>query len=111
LIAILLSAGVFYFFSTSIGALGDSLAQRRAFELKVSFGTIKTWGSVGFAISSLIIGAVLAKVGVEYMIIPYLIFGVFALILAFKLKDVVVNTEPVQFSDVKKMFKNKPYVF
>lgn len=111
LIAILLSAGVFYFFSTSIGALGDSLAQRRAFELKVSFGTIKTWGSVGFAISSLIIGAVLAKVGVQYMIIPYLIFGVFALVFAFKLKDVVVNTEPVQLSDVKQMFKNKPYVF
>lgn len=31
---------LFYFFSTPIGALGDSLAQRRADDVGVSFGTI-----------------------------------------------------------------------
>ena len=34
---------LFYFFSTPIGALGDSLAQRLADDVCVSFGTIRTW--------------------------------------------------------------------
>lgn len=111
LVAILLSAGLFYFFSTPIGALGDSLAQRRAFELKVPFGSIRTWGSIGFAVSSLVIGFVLTNIGIQYMIFPYLMFGVFALFIATRLQDVQVSSEPVQLHDVKKMFSNKPYIF
>lgn len=76
LVSIILMGAVFYFFTTPIGALGDSLAQRRADDLNVSFGTIRTWGSIGFATSALIVGAVLDYFGVQYMIVPYLFFGV-----------------------------------
>lgn len=95
LIAILLMGAVFYFFVTPIGALGDSLAQRRADDLGVSFGTIRMWGSVGFATSSLVIGEILTRVGIQYMIIPYLFFGTIALIVTFRLTDVKVDSEPV----------------
>ncbi|OZU87666.1 MFS transporter [Virgibacillus indicus] len=110
LIAILLMGAVFYFFVTPIGALGDSLAQRRADDLGVSFGTIRMWGSVGFATSSLVIGEILTRVGIQYMIIPYLFFGTIALIVTFRLTDVKVDSEPVQLKDVTTIIKSKPFV-
>lgn len=110
LLAILLMGAVFYFFVTPIGALGDSLAQRRADDLRVSFGTIRMWGSIGFATSSLIIGEVLTRVGIQYMIIPYLFFGVIALLVTFRLTDVKVESDPIQLKDVTTIFKNKPFV-
>src|SRR5690625_1889937 len=91
LIMIILVGAVFYFFATPVGALNDSLAQRRANHLGVSFGTIRTWGSIGFATSSLLIGALLSKIGVQYMIFPYLLFGTIALIVAFQLVDEKVD--------------------
>lgn len=111
LMTILFAGAFFYFFSTPIGALGDSLGQRRAQDLGVPFGSIRTWGSIGFATSALIIGAVLGRLGIQYMIWPYLLFGLFAILFAVRLKDVQVSSEPVQIKDVKKMFQNKPYVF
>lgn len=110
LLAIILMGFVFYFFTSPIGALGDSLAQRRADDLQISFGTIRTWGSIGFATSSLIVGAVLSEIGVQYMIWPYLFFGVTALIVAFRLTDVKVESDPIQLSDVKRLAKNKPFI-
>ncbi|GAB3043267.1 MFS transporter [Virgibacillus ainsalahensis] len=110
LLSIILMGAVFYFFTSPIGALGDSLAQRRADDLKVSFGTIRTWGSIGFATSSLLIGALLDYIGVQYMLLPYLFFGFLALLIVFQLKDVKVESEPVQFKDVGKIIKNKPFL-
>lgn len=101
----------FYFFSTPIGALGDSLAQRRADDVGVSFGTIRTWGSVGFATSSLAIGLVLTIYGVQYMIWPYLAFALIALFVTFKIKDVKVEQDPVSFKDAARLLKYKPFMF
>lgn len=109
LIAILFMGAVFYFFTTPIGALGDSLAQRRADELHVNFGSIRMWGSIGFAVSSLIVGKVLTSIGVAYMIWPYLLFGTMALIVAFRLTDVKVEADPIQLKDIKQILQNKPF--
>ncbi|MBU5467941.1 MFS transporter [Virgibacillus sp. MSJ-26] len=109
LIAILLMGAVFYFFTSPIGALGDSLAQRSAEVKGVPFGSIRTWGSIGFAFSSLIIGAILTRVGIQYMIWPYLLFGLIAFIVTFKVPDVKVDSEPLQFSDIKELLTTKPY--
>ncbi|MFD2046696.1 MFS transporter [Ornithinibacillus salinisoli] len=110
LVTILLMGAIFYFFVTPIGALGDSLAQRRADDLGASFGSIRTWGSIGFATSSLLIGAILNKAGVQYMIWPYLFFGIIALFVTFRLKDVKVESKPVHIKDVGKLIKNKPFL-
>lgn len=110
LIAILLMGAVFYFFTTPIAALSDSLAQRRTHELEIPFGTVRMWGSIGFATSSLIIGNILTKFGVQYMILPYLLFGAFALIVVFRLQDVKVSSDPIHFKDINLLVKNKPFV-
>src|SRR5690625_6367230 len=92
---------VFFCFTTPIGALSDSLAQRRANHLGVSFGTIRTWGSIGFATSALIIGELLARIGIQYMIIPYLLFGTMALLVVFKLTALKVQSDPIQLTNGK----------
>ena len=107
---ILIMGAIFYFFATPVGALTDSLAQRRSMELNVSFGSIRMWGSVGFAISSLIVGEILTSFGIEYMSFAYLAFGLLALMTLFPLKDVVVDSTPVKIKDLARIVTNKPFL-
>ncbi|MDC3412707.1 MFS transporter [Aquibacillus sp. 3ASR75-11] len=107
---LLLMGFVFYFFTSPIGALGDSLAQRRASMLGISFGGIRTWGSIGFATSSLVMGEVLSAVGIEYIMWPYLLIGLAALFVCFSLTDIKVKTSTkIQLKDVKQLFQNRPF--
>ena len=110
LLAILIMGGVLFFFSTPIGALSDSLAQRRADDLHVSFGTIRTWGSVGFATSALVVGELLSIIGIQYMVWPYIGLGTVVLIVIFRLQDVKVDSEPIKLQDVKQLIRNKPFL-
>src|SRR5699024_3811456 len=77
---ILITGIIFFFFVTPIEPLSDSMAQRRANEVGVSFGAIRSWGAVGFAVSSLLVGELLARIGIQYMIFPYFFFALTALI-------------------------------
>lgn len=111
LIALLIVATLFYFFSYPISSFGDSLAQRRADELEVSFGTIRTWGSIGFATSALLIGELLNRIGIQYMMWPFLFFALLTLIVVIRLEDVTVDSEPIQLHDVTQLLKNKSFMF
>src|SRR5690625_1047008 len=110
---ILIFGALFYFFSSPVGALGDSLAQRQADLLNISFGSIRTWGSIGFALSSLVIGQLLNIFGVEFMRWPYLLFGTILLIVAFQISDVKTtdNEQTISFRDLKLLIANKPFVY
>src|SRR5699024_668856 len=110
IVPILLVASIFYFFSYPVGALGDSLGQRRADELNISFGNIRMWGSIGFAVSSLIIGEVLNQIGIQHIMWPYLFFGFLALFAAIKLQDVRTTEDGIQLGDVKRLIQSKPFI-
>lgn len=110
LVLILVFAAFFYFFSSPVGALSDSLAQRRALELNISFGSIRMWGSIGFAFSALIVGEILDVAGIQYMLWPYLTCGTMLLIVAFTIQDVKTDATPVSLADVKLLLQNKAYV-
>jgi len=110
IVPILAVGAIFYFFNFPVGALGDSLGQRRAHELNISFGSIRMWGSIGFAVSSLIIGEVLNQVGIQHIMWPYLTFGFLALFAAFRLQDVKTAEEPIQLIDVKKLLQSKTFI-
>ncbi|MDL4841061.1 MFS transporter [Aquibacillus rhizosphaerae] len=109
-VPLLLTLGaIFFFFSAPIGALGDSLSQRRADHLGISFGTIRTWGSIGFATSSLLVGEFLSAVGIQYLVWPYLLLGTAALVVCLKLTDVKIDAGKIQLSDVKRLFSSRPF--
>lgn len=103
-------AFIFYFFATPIGSLADSLSHRRAETLGVSFGSIRTWGSLGFAINSLLVGTLMDLIGIQHLVIPYLFMVGMLLIISFRLVDVQVDVPPIQFGDLKKLIKNRPLI-
>src|SRR5690625_3604387 len=108
LLAILMIGAIFYFFSSPVGALSDSLAQRRANNLGVSFGSIRTWGSIGFAFSSLVVGQILTTIGIGNMVWPYLFFGSILLIVVFLIEDVPAKDHSVSGRDVISLLKQAP---
>ncbi|HET7616793.1 MAG TPA: MFS transporter, partial [Bacillales bacterium] len=102
--ALLILGGiVLFFFMSPLGALGDSLSQRTAVEKKISFGSIRTWGSIGFAATSLIMGGVFSVIGVANILIPFSFFGFLALLSGLAVSDVNVSNKPLRFKDVRKL--------
>lgn len=110
LIAFFITGTIFFFFVTPIEPLSDSIAQRRANEVGISFGAIRSWGAIGFAVSSLLVGELLSRIGIQHMIWPYLFFAVIALVVAFFLKDVRTSSEPIVLKDISKLIKNIPLI-
>ena len=110
LTTILLFGAFFYFFSSPVGALSDSLAQRRALQLEVPFGSIRMWGSIGFAFSSLVIGELLARIGIQHIVWPYIIIGSILLMIAFKVTDVETDETPINLKDMLIIAKNVPFL-
>ncbi len=101
---------IFFFVAAPIEPLSDSIALRSSLNVGVSFGSIRMWGAIGFAVSSLLVGKYLTFVGIEYIYIPFIFFGVIAFIYACKVIDVKVESEPIQLKDTVKIFKNKSFV-
>ncbi|WP_100404208.1 MFS transporter [Bacillus solitudinis] len=97
---------VLFLFITSSTALGDSLSQRTANSRRMSFGKIRMWGSIGFAITSLTAGYILMMVGVQYTMLLMICVATFACILAFTLKDIPVTSKPVTIISALKMGLN-----
>lgn len=111
LVLILIFAIFFYFFQSAISPLGDSLTQRRTEQLGISFGSVRTWGSIGFAMSSLLVGELIDWTGIQYLILPYVFMASIVVFASFRVVDVKIEKKPVQFSDLHKIIKNPPLLF
>lgn len=98
---------VLYVFVSPTTALGDSLAQQTAIEKKVTFGSIRMWGSLGFAITSLLTGYLLTWIGVNYIMYPMMFMAIIALIIAFGVKDVPQTNKPVTIVDALRLSTNR----
>lgn len=102
---------VFFFsFASPVGALGDSLAQRTALNVGINFGSIRTWGSLGFALTGIFIGYVLRSIGIENLLFPYLIYISIALLLVLRVKDVKTENVAINLKDATKLIKNPKLV-
>ncbi|MBU8907447.1 MFS transporter [Desertibacillus haloalkaliphilus] len=94
---------VLFSFMSPITALGDSLAQKTAQQMQGNFGRIRMWGSLGFAITSLLTGYFLAFFGIEYLWIPFLCVAFVALIMALTVSDVKSTAKPVTLLSAVKL--------
>ncbi|MDT8860586.1 MFS transporter [Alkalihalobacillus sp. MEB130] len=100
-----------FFFVSPTTALGDSLAQKTSIQKKVSFGRIRLWGSLGFAITSLVVGYVLTWIGIENIMVPMLVMASLALLVAFTVKDVPGANKPATIVDALKLTTNGSLVW
>ena len=97
---------ILFIFLSPITALGDSLSQKTAIKYRISFGRIRMWGSLGFAVTSLITGYILTWVGVENIMLPVLFMAVIALLVAFAIYDVPGVNKPVTVLSALKLGAN-----
>ncbi|MCA0173293.1 MFS transporter [Bacillus sp. RAR_GA_16] len=103
---ILISAAVFYVFMSPTGALGDSLAVKTAASVNKNFGSIRTWGSIGFAMSTLLVGQFFAFFGISMILLPFMFMILIAFLTALRVSDVETRHKPVTVFDAIKIGKN-----
>lgn len=97
----------FFFFISPIGALGDSLALKTSNTLKVPFGSIRMWGSIGFASASLLTGSLLSVIGIQNILYPFLFFAICCIVISLFLTDVTLSKKPVMILDSFSLLKDK----
>lgn len=75
------------------------------------FGSIRSLGSVGWAVSSLLSGIIIVNKGYTFMLWVSLLLNVLVVFFSFRLEDANKSTDTkVNLSDVKALFLNKRYV-
>ncbi|WP_165999926.1 MFS transporter [Bacillus sp. Cs-700] len=107
---ILISAAIFYVFMSPTGALGDSLAVKTAASVNKNFGSIRTWGSIGFAVSTLIVGQFFSFFGISTILIPFMFMIVIAFLTAMRVSDVKTRNKPVTVFDAVRIGKNSKFL-
>ncbi|RXI97856.1 MFS transporter [Anaerobacillus alkaliphilus] len=108
---LIIAVFIFHGFLSPVGGLGDSLTQKTANRLSLSFGSIRLWGSLGFAVMSLLMGFLLARIGVQYIFLPFLFFLSVTFILTLRIQDVETSKVPVALKDATKLLKNKKFMY
>ncbi|RBW71620.1 MFS transporter [Bacillus taeanensis] len=107
-VAYMIMGACLFYFMSPIGALGDSLAQKTSRQAGVSFGSIRTWGSIGFALTALVGGQILSIIGVENMFFPFAAYALVAFFVCWKLSDIKTShSKPVTSGDALKLVGNK----
>ena len=101
---------VFFAFMAPVGGLGDSLAQKAANQLSLSFGSIRMWGSLGFAVMSLAGGFLLTAIGIQYIYIPFVFFITITLIISLRIKDIKTSQKSVNIREALNLFRNKKLI-
>lgn len=100
----LLIVAIFLFFSftSPVGALGDSLAAKTAARFSLTFGSIRSWGSLGFAVTALFAGWILSIIGIDNILYVYISYGLLAILFSIRVMDVKVSDKHVTVIDAFK---------
>ncbi|WP_062108898.1 MFS transporter [Bacillus niameyensis] len=106
LVWIFVAGSFFYLFYNTLFPLSENLSKRMADQEGISFGVLRSWPAIGFAVLTLGSGFFFAKMGIGYLWLPMILLGMIALILAFRLKDAKTGTKKVDYRDMGKFFKN-----
>jgi MFS transporter, PPP family, 3-phenylpropionic acid transporter len=108
---LMILGAVFFSFMAPLTAMSDSLAQKTAITHKIQFGSIRSWGSLGFATTALLGGQLLNIFGINAIAIIYPISVCLALLIGFKISDVKAEGKPVKLSDTKQLLFNYRFIF
>jgi MFS transporter, PPP family, 3-phenylpropionic acid transporter len=101
---------VFNWFMSPIGPLSDSLTFRITAEVNQSFGSIRLFGSVGFALTALLSGWILDRFGFGITRNVFLFYGIIALLGSVFLKDTTVSSKKITLNGLRRLFQHHDYV-
>lgn len=110
IIILILAMMLFHFFMSPIQPLVDSMSTAYAQEKGVSYGSIRIWGSLGFAFASFFIGFLIGKVGIQYLWYIYGIIIIVSFIIAARLSDLKSKKARITKEALKKTFQNPRFI-
>ncbi|MFP4975766.1 MFS transporter [Paenibacillus sp. CN-4] len=96
-----------YFFVMPIDPLTESLNFRIAESAGISYGSIRTYGALGYALMSLIAGQVMTSFGAHSLAPLFAGVGLLALLVCWRMPDAPVSGEPVTLASLKTFLRNK----
>ncbi len=104
---LILFAMLLYFFLMPIDPLTESLNFTIAESSGISYGSIRTYGALGYAVVSLLTGYVMSYFGAHSMAILFAGIGAISLVVCWKMPDAPVSGKPVTLGSLKHFLSNK----
>lgn len=106
-ILLILFAMLMYFFLMPIDPLTESLNFSISEASGVSYGSIRTYGALGYAVTSLLTGYVMSYFGAGSLAMLFAAIGIISLVVSWLMPDVPVTGKPVTLSSLKRFISNK----
>jgi PPP family 3-phenylpropionic acid transporter len=104
---LILFAMLLYFFLMPIDPLLESLNFSISEKFSVSYGSVRTYGALGYAVTSLLTGYVMSYFGAHSLSLLFVGIGLISLLISWKMSDVPVTGKPVTLSSLKHFISNK----
>ena len=99
-----------YFFLMPLDPLTESLNFTVAEKEGISYGSIRTYGALGYAVLSLITGFAMDYFGVSSLAILFVLLGLLSFGIVWFMPDVQASSKPVSIEGLKKVFSNKEMI-
>lgn len=96
-----------YFFLMPIDPLTESLNFRVAESAGISYGSLRTFGALGYAVMSLLAGYLMTKYGAGSLGYTFAGLGIISLLVTFFMPDAPVSGKPVTIQSLKNFLSNK----
>ncbi|MDQ8739065.1 MFS transporter [Paenibacillus sp. LHD-38] len=106
-ILLILFAMLMYFFLMPIDPLTESLNFSVSEASNVSYGSIRTYGALGYAVTSLLTGYVMSYFGANSLALLFAAIGAISFAVSWLMPDVPVTGKPVTLSSLKQFIGNK----
>ena len=103
------SMGV-YFFLMAIDPLTESLNFTIAEQARISYGAIRTYGALGYALASLAAGYVMNWFGMSSIALFFVALGVVGIVIMMTMPNVAASSSPVTLGALTTFFKDKKTV-
>jgi PPP family 3-phenylpropionic acid transporter len=104
---LILFAMLLYFFLMPIDPLTESLNFTVSEAAGVSYGSIRTYGALGYAVTSLLTGYVMSYFGAHSLALLFVCIGLISFFISWKMTDVPVTGKPVTLNSLKLFISNK----
>lgn len=104
---IILLTLIVYAFLMPLDPLTESLSFTTSETLKITYGSVRTYGALGYAVLSLIVGYVMNWFGMTSISYLFGLLGVICFFIVFFMKDVPTSPVPVTINGLKKVLANR----
>lgn len=104
---LILFAMLLYFFLMPIDPLTESLNFTVSESSGISYGSIRTYGALGYAVASLLTGYVISYYGAHSLAYLFVGIGLISFVIGWKMPNAPVTGKPVTISSLKHFISNK----